>query len=363
MTTNNTVPATDGTPSPDFQLIHLLYALALLAASLATFGVAGSILALPVLGFWAYVYFSRSRPRSLAYGCLTVLACCCLIALLLPHISVAREAARRVQCGNNLKSIVLALMNYHDDHGAFPPAFIADEDGKPMHSWRVLLLPYVEESPRYEEYNFQEPWDGPNNRQLLTPIPRDYACPSDTRIVLERRVQTSYVAAIGPRTAWPGPFGRKASEMPDGTGSTILVLEDHSMNIPWMEPRDLPLDEALAVLTSPDPQAAGPHRSEDFFFDNPGGRNVAFADGSLAFLCDGLPRHVWSALLTVDDGISLYDLDLPARADGRKRLKIGNCYRLGVFVLLTLFPLPWVWRKPKPAETPGRDIDAGRLML
>ena len=204
------------------------------------------------------------------------------------------------------------------------------------------------------KYDFQEPWDGPNNRKLLTPIPWVYTCHTDTRTTLERRAWTSYVAVVGPQTMWPGRSGRKTNEIRDGTGSTILVLEDQSKGIAWMEPRDLTLDAAVGVLASSDPQFAGPHRDEDFFFEYSGGRNVVFADGSVSHLFDGLPRNVWSALLTIDDGVSLSEQDWTVQTDDRKRLKVGNCYRLTVFVLLTLLPLPWVWRKPKPAETPGR---------
>src|SRR6476661_8060061 len=101
-----------------------------------------------------------------------------LVALLLPAVQQAREAARRSQCKNNLKQIGLALHNYHDVNGCFPPAYIADENGKPMHSWRVLILPYLDQAALHTEYNFSEPWDGPNNSRLLARRPAVYACPS-----------------------------------------------------------------------------------------------------------------------------------------------------------------------------------------
>jgi hypothetical protein len=94
-----------------------------------------------------------------------------LIAFLLPAVRSARGAAYRSHCSSNLKQIALALHNYHDTFGAFPPAYVADESGKPMHSWRVLILPFLESSPLYDKYRFDEPWDGPNNRQLLKHMP------------------------------------------------------------------------------------------------------------------------------------------------------------------------------------------------
>ena len=61
----------------------------------------------------------------------------------------------------------MAVANYHDFCGAFPPAVVRDEQGQPIHSWRVLLLPYPDQMQLYEEYDFQEPWKGPPIRQLL----------------------------------------------------------------------------------------------------------------------------------------------------------------------------------------------------
>src|SRR5262245_66359 len=104
-----------------------------------------------------------------------VLLVCCggltIPALLLPAVQQGREAARRSQCKNNLKQIALALLNYESRYGTFPPAYVADESGKPMHSWRVLILPDLDQQALYNDYNFSEPWDGPNNSRLLTRIP------------------------------------------------------------------------------------------------------------------------------------------------------------------------------------------------
>src|SRR5882757_2755439 len=118
-----------------------------------------------------------------------------LIALLLPAVQAAREAARRAQCMNNLRQIGLALHNYHDQYNTFPPAYVADATGKPMHSWRVLLLPQLGEGQLYSEYDFSEPWDGPNNSRLLTRMPRVYACPSHSTPGHE--TNTAYAGVFG----------------------------------------------------------------------------------------------------------------------------------------------------------------------
>src|SRR5262245_44252816 len=78
----------------------------------------------------------------------------------------AREAARRSNCKGELKQIGLALLNYREAYGCFPPPYVADASGRPMHSWRVLILPFIDHAALYREYRFDEPWDGPNNRKL-----------------------------------------------------------------------------------------------------------------------------------------------------------------------------------------------------
>src|SRR5206468_6219088 len=101
-----------------------------------------------------------------------------LIALLLPAVQAAREAARRAQCVNNLKQIGLAMHNYHSSKDSLPPSAIVDKDGKPLLSWRVAILPYIEQQPLYDKFKLDESWDSPNNRQLLKYMPAVYFCPS-----------------------------------------------------------------------------------------------------------------------------------------------------------------------------------------
>ena len=132
-----------------------------------------------------------------------------LIALLLPAVESAREAARRCSCNDHMKQIVLAMHSYQEQYKCFPPAFIADKNGKPMHSWRVLLLPYLCGNEFYEQYRFDEPWDGPHNRALAAKMPSIYQslyhCPSDPKI---DSMETSYVMLVGPHAISDGPTGR-----------------------------------------------------------------------------------------------------------------------------------------------------------
>ena len=109
----------------------------------------------------------------------------------------------------------MAVLQYEQDHGCFPPAYIADENGKPMHSWRVLILPYIERRDLYEAYRFDEPWDGPNNRKLHNVTLDLYKCPSDNQHGGESN--TSYLAVVGPHVAWAGEKARTWEDFTDGT--------------------------------------------------------------------------------------------------------------------------------------------------
>ena len=95
----------------------------------------------------------------------------------------------------------------HETYGCFPPAYIADQDGRPMHSWRVLLLPFPDQPALYDAYNFSEPWNGPNNRKLADQIGRIYL---RSGLDSDQAGTTSFVAVVGSETAWPGATTSRA---------------------------------------------------------------------------------------------------------------------------------------------------------
>ncbi len=135
-----------------------------------------------------------------------------------------------------------ALNNYYSTHHSLPPASGRDGGGGPMHSWRVLLLPYFECLGLYRRYRFDEPWDGPNNRLLLREMPTVFRSPASRN---RRGVIANYVAVVGPGTAWSaGSLGGSAVSRRD----KILLIEFLDSDINWSEPRDLTVDEALRVI-------------------------------------------------------------------------------------------------------------------
>lgn len=198
-------------------------------------------------------------------------------------------------CRNNLKTISLALFNYEQDHGCFPLAYIADETGKPMHSWRVLLLPYLGDwnnnKDLYTQYDFNEPWDEPNNRKLIENIPHEYICPEDeySKSRNHKPGNTSYLAVQGDTGVWRGSKPVAFGDLKHNSHETVLLIETADSGIAWTEPRDVSLDEIENAANDNASSVNGisvKHRLPQTYFFNlsPGGVHVARADGSVSFV-------------------------------------------------------------------------------
>ncbi|HLA85507.1 MAG TPA: DUF1559 domain-containing protein [Thermoguttaceae bacterium] len=209
-----------------------------------------------------------------------------------------REAARRAQCLNNLRQLGLALHEYHNVYGSFPPAYVADQHGRPMHSWRVLILPFLEQKDLYNQYRFDEPWDGPNNRKLHDKMPEVFRCAS--RPSGSNPYETSYVAVTGPHTAWRDDRPVKLSEITDGSKTTILLVEMKDSGINWMEPRDLAYPPMPAKINPPSARGISSY--------HPGRANVLFADGHV--FCLGDDAKPIAKFLTIDGGETISEDDL-----------------------------------------------------
>jgi hypothetical protein len=142
----------------------------------------------------------------------------------------------------------LAVANYESAHGHYPPAFVAGPDGRPWHSWRVLILPYIEYQDLHAEYRFDEPWDGPHNHRLLDRMPKLY------RFHNRRdpgQTTTNYLAVVGPDTLWPGAEPRRPADVTDNLSSTVLIAENRGLDVPWMAPVDLELGRMSLEFNHP----------------------------------------------------------------------------------------------------------------
>src|SRR5262249_34613209 len=152
---------------------------------------------------------------------------------------------------NNLKQIVLAMYNYHDTERCLPPAVVYSKEGKPLYSWRVLLLPYIGQQNLYAQFHLDEPWDSPHNRQLLTQMTNVYADPSDG---CQEDGGTVYQVIVGTGTAFEERKDKPLKipdDFPKGTSSTLLLVEALDA-VPWTKPTDLTfhLDQPLPKFSN-----------------------------------------------------------------------------------------------------------------
>jgi hypothetical protein len=210
-------------------------------------------------------------------------------------------------------------MNYETSYGCFPPAFIADSQGRPMDSWRVLILPYLDRADLYERYRFDEPWDGPNNIKLLDEMPRVFACPSHapgarasagirqqggigrlagafacgSAVPSERarRRFTSYAAVFGPHCMFRGPTPVALSDVRDGLGATLLIGEVTDANIPWTKPEDIDIGQHPRL---------GDRMG--FSSEHNAGVNFGLADGRPRCIRLDTPQRILDALYTREGG-------------------------------------------------------------
>jgi hypothetical protein len=142
---------------------------------------------------------------------------------------------------NDLKQIALAMHNYHDAVGQLPTTNVRTPDGKPLLSWRVALLPYIEQNALYQQFKLDEPWDGPNNKKLIEKMPRIYHGPDAKQNAAGK---TAYLVPAGKDTLSP-PDGAKQTiqKIDDGSSNTILVVvADPDQAVVWTKPHDLPFD-------------------------------------------------------------------------------------------------------------------------
>jgi prepilin-type processing-associated H-X9-DG protein len=209
-----------------------------------------------------------------------------LIALLLPATRSARPAARRAYCVNNLKQIALAVHHYERAYGALPPAFTVDAQGRPLHSWRTLILPYLEQVRLYQSIDLSKPWYDPANARALETAPPVFRCPESTA----PKNTTTYLASVGPNSCLLPRVPRRLADVTDPHEQTLMVFEaGEDRAVPWMAPADA--DELLVVSLR---TTTSLHHQ--------GGTHASFVDGSVKFLKPSTSASVLRALITIAGG-------------------------------------------------------------
>lgn len=235
----------------------------------------------------------QERPGSWLVEILLTLAIVAVgVALFLPMTRTPREAARRSQCRNNLKQIGLALHNYFEDQGALPPAYTVDANGEPLHSWRTLILPYLDQSALYETIDLSKPWNDPVNSEAAATLIHTYSCPSAD--IPERH--TTCLAVVGPECGFRATTPRRLTEFTDGIANTVWVVDATAVEaVHWMDP----IDSVKPFFLSYSEKSRLPHS---------GGIQVLMADGTVRFLPTELDAATREALITIAGGEQIGEL-------------------------------------------------------
>jgi prepilin-type processing-associated H-X9-DG protein len=291
---------TDGTPSPpekwQFSLRTLL---AVMAGSAAVIGgfVQLQHNALPfapvvtgigmVIVGWLY-----QQDKLKGWGCamsVIGLFLFCLAPCITPY---PRQPARRSICTNNLKQIGLALHMYHDTNKTLPERVTLASDGTPGLSWRVSILPFLEESLLHKKFRLDESWNSPHNLQFANDRPDLYACPSAKRRL---KSESDYYAIGGPDSCLPDSGAVTLEDIAgaDGTSNTVMVVESHTFNATWSEPRDLDPATTSWKINQPNAPSSGHN----------GGSMVLFADASTRFMSEKIDPQVVKQLANRRDGL------------------------------------------------------------
>jgi len=203
-------------------------------------------------------------------------------------VSTFRQRGDRTISINNLKQIGLALHAHHDVNKRLPPAgihAINDPNGKPILSWRVAILPYIDQVALYQQFDLNQPWDHPTNKKLIAKMPQIYAVPGTEN----KEGETNYRVLVGQSTIFelrPGNLGCRLVEITDGTSNTLMVVEAAEPTI-WTRPDDLPFN---------------PNGPLPKFGTSPDGFHVLFGDGTVRYYSAKTPDNVLRALITRNGG-------------------------------------------------------------
>jgi hypothetical protein len=221
----------------------------------------------------------------------TVMLLLIAVALILPAVGGARTAARRNASTNNLKQVGLALQNFHDVHKKIPAAATRDEAGNPLLSWRVAILPYMEEAALFKKFNQDEPWNGPTNQTLAANEPPPYISPGGEHAPAE----TNVYGIVGPDTVLTPEGGPRFRDVRDGLSRTIVAVELAGGGVAWSEPRDITIEEFVAAVAR-QPSAAGLRPCYS------GVVICLYGDGGVRSVPMDTPPEVLRALCTRDGG-------------------------------------------------------------
>lgn len=212
-----------------------------------------------------------------------------LIGLFMPAVEMGGDNPRRNQSSNNLKYLGIALHNYHDTYGSLPPAVVTDSKGRPLYSWRVLLLPFIEQKGLYDQFDLSEPWDSETNRPLAEYVPSLLESPYLD--MGKHPGKTTYLAVVDPdgkQTIMLPQEGRSFDEVPRELGSVVVVVEQIDRPVIWTKPDDISPFELI--------DAAQIDQNDPTYFP------VLFGDASVKWIPEGGPQQLRECLFCEESG-------------------------------------------------------------
>ncbi|MEX0718324.1 MAG: DUF1559 domain-containing protein [Planctomycetaceae bacterium] len=194
----------------------------------------------------------------------------------------------RLRAGANMERLVMALHQYHADHGHFPLPATRDAQGKSLLSWRVAVLPYLGENEKklFDEFRQSEPWDSEHNRKLLPSMPKVFASVREPSKVPHG---TFYQAFVGPGAIFEEGEEIAISKITDGTTNTIALVAAAEA-VPWTKPADVEV-----APDKPLPKFAGGMIDDGLV-------TFAFANGSVKTVSRWLDEDSLRACILRDDG-------------------------------------------------------------
>jgi hypothetical protein len=211
-----------------------------------------------------------------------------LAATVKPVVGKLQNRAEQAQSMNNLKQIALAMHNYNDAYRHFPTVANFDKNEKPLLSWRVHLLPFLDQVKLYKEFHLDEPWDSEHNKKLIEKMPAVFR--SSKNKELNKAGKTNYLVPVGEHMIFTGTDKTiSIRDITDGTSNTILTVDvDDDHAVIWTKPEDLKIDPQK-------PQAGMRNQPSIGFL-------IGFADGSVHFLRPKIDAKTLNALFTRDGG-------------------------------------------------------------
>lgn len=232
--------------------------------------------------------------------------------LLIPAVSTTREAARANTCRNNLRNLSTAIANYDTCNAQLPPPMTVDPDGRPLHSWRTMLLPFLEAGELYDAVDFSQSWNSDSNACLSEYYHPILTCPS---VPNEGHSPiTNYVAVTGANTAWPEGGTPRSYKDFASTACTVLVIEYAASDIHFAEPRDIRLGDLTSGNVPWSDLGAHPASNGAFYEPTPV-TNVAFADGHVTCIVGTPSPELITQFFSIDNTAPLEEMELQPSDD------------------------------------------------